>query len=134
MVPYFRKGARAMGTIKEGDLIAVAAPSGGKLSALARPVLKASTIAQASIHASATVDADNIGMIIGRAIRVWGAGLPGNFNLSFAVTPRGSGLAGSDTGGVPQELYHPGNVPSGDAADLPADITKAGAVMIAFEF
>ena len=136
-VAYFRKGPKAMGAITEGNLIVVAAPASDGadviLSADHRPVLKAAGIAQANIHAGGAVDANNVSMVIGRAIRVW-EGLPANFDLTFVVTPRGSGLAGSDTGGVPQEYYQPGNVPAADAGMLPSDITKAGAVMIAYEF
>lgn len=139
-VAYFRKGPKAMGAIKEGELIVVAAPAavgGGDndiiLSADHRPVLKAAALQATMTLATDLVAPLDLSMVIGRALRVWDAGLPGNFDLTFCVTPRGSGLAGSDTGGVPQEYYQPGNVPSNDPGMLPSDITKAGAVMIAYE-
>lgn len=133
MVPYIRKGSTAMGTLKEGDLVAVTAPAGNTLSSTARPVLKAANIAQANIHATPTVDANNLGTVIGRVLRVWD-GLPGTYDMSFVVTPRGSGLSGTDTGGVPQELYHAGNVPSNSTNNLPADISEAGAVLMVLEW
>jgi len=81
----------------------------------------------------------HLGTIMGRVIRVWngssvaGVGHPmvGTYDLSKVVTPRNSGLGGTDTGGVPQELYVSGNTFEG--AQLPSEWTDAGALLITLE-
>ena len=114
-------GAVAIGYAEvsdEGDAWAAAGTSAG-------------TAASGGMTAGLTVNALHLGNIIGRFLRVWEQGVPDTFDLSKAVTPRDSGLAGTGTNGVAQELAFAGNTFEGAVA--PSAYTEAGALLIAFE-
>lgn len=83
------------------------------------------------LRADAVPDERHIGFIVGRVLRVWEWGVPDTFDMSKVVTPKGSGLAGTGTNGVAQELAFAGNTFEGN--HLPSDFTTAGALLLAYE-
>jgi len=102
-------------------------------------VVTAGTSGAGAIHADEQIDNMHLGTVMGRVIRVWngssiaGTGHPmvGTYDLSKVVTPRNSGLGGTDTGGTPNALYVLGNTFEG--AQVPTDWTYAGALLITLE-
>lgn len=89
------------------------------------------TAGSGGLHADGAYNSTNIAFIMGRCIRRWANDLPNTYDMTKVVTPRGSGLAGTETGGTPQELYAAGNTFEGTG--VPSTWENAGALLLAYE-
>lgn len=116
-------------THKEQGAIAVT-DNAASITGLAEASNTTGTAGSGAIHAGVDVNPQNMGIIVGRCIRVW-ASLPDNWDLSKVVTPKDSGLAGTGTGGVAQEVYFAGNTFEGNI--VPSSYSQAGAMLVAYE-
>lgn len=113
----------------KGDLDCAASVDSGATGTDITVAVNEGVASTSALHADSNINSLNVGLILGRCVRAWET-LPANFDLSKAATPDGSGAAGSDTKGIPQDLYVRGN--SSDTSSLPTTFAEAGALLIAY--